>query len=72
VSAAERLAALLEQTGPSDPSNRQLLNALRRTPKELPGEFDYYLSLVEAVGAAQAARAVVHDARTTHRRWLAG
>jgi hypothetical protein len=71
MSATERLIALLECSA-SDPGVRQLIDALRRTPQQVATEFDYYQHLIEAIGAAQAARAVINSARVAHWGWLAG
>jgi len=71
-SAADRLIVMLEQHGASDPAVRQLTQALRRTPQHVRERLDYYQSLVEAVGPAQAARMAVNAAHAAHKGWLAG
>ena len=70
--AIDRLILLLEQPGVSDPGVRQVAAALRRTPQQLTDQFNHYQSLVDAVGAEQAARMVVNAARVANRGWLAG
>jgi len=70
--AIDRLILLLEQPDAGDPGVRQVTAALRRTPQQLTDQFNHYQSLVDAVGAEQAARMVVNAARVANRGWLAG
>ncbi len=70
--AIDRLILLLEQPDAGDPGVRQVTAALRRTPQQLTDQFNHYQSLVDAVGAEQAARVVVNAARVANRGWLAG
>jgi hypothetical protein len=71
MSPADRLIALLEQSGASDPAVRQVTGSLRRTPQEVAERFDHYQRLVEGVGAQQAVRIVINAAQLAHKGWLA-
>src|SRR6266498_1360168 len=55
MSATDRLIALLEQAGASNPAVRQVTGSLRHTPEVLADRFDHYQNLVDMVGAEQAA-----------------
>jgi hypothetical protein len=66
------LIALLEQPGAGNPGVRQVTQALRRTPQQVADQFDHWETIVDAVGAEQAADIVVNAARAAHKGWLAG
>jgi hypothetical protein len=72
MSAAEQLIVLLERIGPADSSVRHVAAALRRTPRAVADQFDHYETLIDAVGAEQAAHIAVNAARAANQRWLAG
>lgn len=72
MTATEGLIALLEQTSTGDPGVRRVTRALRRTPQQIADQFDHWQTIVDAVGAEQAAAMVVNAARAAHKGWLAG
>ncbi len=72
MSAADRLIALLEQSGANDPGARQVTASLRRTPQMISERFDHYQNLIDAVGAEQAAHIVINAIRAANRGWLPG
>jgi len=56
--AAGRLAAVLEQAGRHDQGVRRVVAALRHNPDRIAGELDHLATLVDALGADQAARVI--------------
>jgi hypothetical protein len=59
VTAAERLAAMLRESGANEANTRRVVQALENAPVRLAEELDHWNRLVRSVGPAEAARTIV-------------